>query len=232
MLVASATARPSRSAAGGARPERRLCLPGQLSTAIARDLSNPVTRGRGHECSLRGHPRLDETPSEPLAGTSTAHSSTWIAGTPSTPTENSTSRRVRGPGAVAGQRVAEQRRVDAGAVGHGQRARRQLRPRCGSAIRRRWRSGSPGPPASTTSASSAHTGTPVSISATRQASAIRPAERNPPVQQARHRGLLAGDPGRRRDRARSAGRRLGRPAGSAWSASPPRWPRGSGWTAR
>ena len=94
----------------------------------------------------------------------------WIAGTPSTPTANSATRVVRGLDRVAGRDLAEQQRVDAPGVGDheppGAAAAALAEPSRSPASTVRM----PRPPASTRSASSAHTGTPVSTSAISSAS--------------------------------------------------------------
>ena len=97
---------------------------------------------------------------------------------------------------MAGDHVAEQQRVDARGVGHDQPPGGQrVRVLAGAeAVARDASSRIPRPPASTRSASSAHTGTPVSISAISSASSSSVARAKPALQQPPHRGLLARDP--------------------------------------
>ena len=111
--------------------------------------------------------------------------------------------------------VRQQRRVG--------RAPERARPRrsCGCRAARRR-----------ASASSAQTGTPVSISAiSSTSSSSPPREKAAPHHPLEH-GRLDRRALRRRGRGRSGGRRRGRPTGRARGALPPRARRASGWTAR
>ena len=117
-------------------------------------------------------------------------------GTPSTPTENSATRCVRAvarvPGRDSPNSSAWMQRASATTSRPGGTPCSLLAAAEPLAVDRAC--GSRGRPDRPRSASSAQTGTPVSISATRSASSSAPCERKPPWSSRDDRGLLAGDP--------------------------------------